>query len=97
MRSLVTFLLAVLLAGCTLPFAAAPTPTATLTPSPRPTRTPRPAQVVTPSPAPTPPPIMPSFYGFDPERALAAPLLDVDSAQTIEFDQDGNAWFCITL
>lgn len=97
MRSLVTFLLAVLLTGCTLPFAAAPTPTATLTPSPRPTRTPRPVQVVTPSPEPAPPPMMPSFYGFDPERALAAPLLDVDSAQTVEFDQVGNAWFRITL
>lgn len=97
MRSLVTFLLAVLLAGCTLPFAASPTPTATLTPSPRPTRTPRPVQVVTPFPVVTPPPMMPSVYGFDPERALAAPLLDVDSAQTVEFDQADNAWFRITL
>lgn len=97
MRSLVTFLIAVLFAGCTLPFAEAPTPTATLTPSPRPTRTPRPVQVVTPFPALTPPPMMPSFYGFDPERALAAPLLEVNSAQTVQFDQTGIAWFRINL
>ncbi len=40
---------------------------------------------------------MPSFYGFDPERVLAAPLLDVDSAQTVQFDQTGIAWFRINL
>lgn len=41
--------------------------------------------------------MMPSFNGFDPERALAAPLLAVDSAQTVQFDQTGIAWFRINV
>ncbi|WP_156525322.1 hypothetical protein [Chloroflexus islandicus] len=39
----------------------------------------------------------PSFDGFNAERALAAPLLQVDAVRAVQLDQTGEAWFRIDL